>query len=125
MNREKDQLEIVSNNGRTGHPLALGLLAGAAVGLGLGMLLAPRKGAELRHAVAVRAGRIKDSAATGYRRSKDTAGHYAHRGHDAYSAARNTITHSAQETGRYVRDVAHAVTRKAHRDATESRLVTS
>jgi gas vesicle protein len=109
---------MVTHDARhNGHPLALGLLAGAAVGVSLGMLLAPRKGAELRHELATRCNHLAGATSKGYRRAKDTAGHYAHRGQDAYHVARVRIGQSAQETRRYIRDVADAVTRKARRQA--------
>lgn len=80
-----------------GHPVAIGLLTGAAVGVGLGLLFAPRKGSEVRHQLA------------------DRAKHVASSGHDAYCACRDAVSHGAQRTGRYVRDLADTVARKAHR----------
>jgi len=46
---------------------ALGLLAGAAIGVGLGMLFAPKEGAELRRDLAKRA---RTAVATGIREAR-------------------------------------------------------
>jgi gas vesicle protein len=94
--KERTQMDSLDDGGG-GHPVALGLLAGAAVGVGLGLLLAPRKGSEVRHQLA------------------DRAKHVASSGHDAYCACRDAVSHGAQRTGRYVRDLADTVTRKAHK----------
>ena len=82
------------------HPLATGLIAGAAVGVGVGLLLAPRRGSETRTQLKGHVNRYADGISKGYRTTRDK------------------VTHGARETGRYVRDVADAVTRKArHADA--------
>jgi gas vesicle protein len=80
-----------------GHPLAIGFLAGAAVGEGLGLLLAPKKGSDVRHELA------------------DRAKHVGSMGHDAYCRCRDTVSHGAQRTGRYMRDVAGTMKRKMGR----------
>jgi gas vesicle protein len=95
MAEELEQIEMVPHNGRD-HRLAKGFIAGVTIGIGLGMLLAPRRGAELR------------------RQIKDTSGHWAHRGHDVYLVCRDKIAHGARETRRYAREVADAVTQKSH-----------
>jgi gas vesicle protein len=86
MQSERDQLEIVSQHGRSGHPLAVGLLTGAAFGIGLGMLLAPRRGSELRRTVARQAGRVIDAAGAVSGRARSVIGK-AQRGRNAESAA--------------------------------------
>lgn len=119
MSEKKERIELVTDeDDHRGHPLAVGLITGAAIGVGVGMLCAPRKGSELRHQVA-------DTASKGYHRAKDTAGHYAHRGHDAYVVCKDKIAHGAQATGRYVREVSDAVTRKTHREAPGREQVTA
>jgi gas vesicle protein len=96
-NRE-DEVQLVADRIEDrGHPLAIGLLAGAAVGVGLGLLFAPRKGSEVRHQLA------------------DRAKHVASSSHDAYGVCRDAVRESARRTGRQVRDLADTVTRKARR----------
>ena len=119
MSEKKERIDLTEDeHDHKGHPLALGLITGAAVGVGIGMLCAPRKGSELRHQVA-------DSASKGYSRARETAGHYAHRSHDAYVVCRDKIAHGAEATGRYVREVSDAVTRKTHNDAPAREQVTA
>jgi gas vesicle protein len=103
-----------------GHPLALGLLAGTAVGVGLGLLIAPRKGSETRRQVGEHLSHAKEACATGLHRAKDTADDLAHRGRHAYDATRELVVNGAHETRRYVRDVADAVTMKSRRHHEDS-----
>src|SRR5262245_6385900 len=97
------------------HPFAFGLLAGAALGVGAGLLLAPTKGAEARRQVGRQLTQMKGACASGYSRAKDTAGDWAHKGREAYGSSRKFVTRGARETGRYMREVADAVTMKARR----------
>ena len=99
------------------HPLATGLLAGAAVGVGLGMLLAPRRGSETRTLLRGHANRYKDGIAKGYKRASHSVNGWAERGQGVYKNTRDKVTQGAKETGRYVRDVADAVTRRAHQQS--------
>jgi gas vesicle protein len=98
MSRSEHQITRLSHHeDEGGHPLAIGFLAGAAVGAGLGLLLAPSKGSEVRHQLA------------------DRAKHVGAIGHDAYCRCRDTVSHGAQRTGRYVRDLAGTVRKKVAR----------
>ncbi|HUF24894.1 MAG TPA: YtxH domain-containing protein [Vicinamibacterales bacterium] len=49
-----------------GGAFVMGLIAGAVLGAGLGMLLAPKPGSELRHQLGDQATRLRDRAAEGY-----------------------------------------------------------
>jgi gas vesicle protein len=115
MKDASERIEIQHEHGAGEHRLAIGVLAGAALGVGVGLLVAPRKGSELRNQVRVQATHIADSASAGYYRAKDATGHYAHRGHDAYCACRDKVAHAAHESLRYVREVSDAVTMKSRR----------
>ena len=118
MSDASERIEMVQHEhigGDHNHRLAIGVLAGAALGVGVGLLIAPRKGSELRKQVRVQATHVANSAATGYHRAKDTTDRYAHRGHDAYCSCRDKIAHAAHETRRYVREVTDAVTMKSHK----------
>src|SRR5262249_51402315 len=99
-----------------GHPFAIGLLAGAAVGVGVGLLVAPRKGAEMRKQVGDQWSHARDACATGLHRAKATAGDLAHRGREADDAPGKFVVNGEHETRRYVREVTDAVTMKSRRD---------
>ena len=71
----------------SGGAFLMGLIAGAVLGAGIGMLLAPKAGSELRSQLGDQASRLRDRAAEGYsaasskvadmynRRSAGTAGY--------------------------------------------------
>ncbi len=107
MSDEVKQIEVATTHEDHGfrHPYAL-LLAGTAIGVGLGLLIAPHKGSETRKQVADGFTRVKSSCASGLHKAKDVAGDWAHKGGDAYNSTKG-----------YVREVSEAVTRKAHRQA--------
>ena len=116
MSDEKRPIETITYDDHRGdHRFAFGLLAGAAVGVGVGLLVAPTKGAEARRQVGNQLTHMKTACATGFTRAKGTAGDLAHRGRDVYGSTRNFVAHRAKETQRYVRDVADAVTMKTRR----------
>ncbi len=98
----------------------MGLLAGAVLGAGLGLLFAPRAGAKLRKQLFEQAGALADQAHTGYRKvaedagqwaeqGKEAAGEWAERGKDMYGKARDTVSRGADEAEKYARDTADAV----------------
>lgn len=115
MTDASERIEVRHEHAAGEHRLAIGVLAGAALGVGVGLLVAPRKGSELRNQVRVQATHIADSASAGYYRAKDTTGHYAHRGHDVYCACRDKVAHAAHQSLRYVREVSDAVTMKSRK----------
>jgi gas vesicle protein len=115
MSDEKHQIEVAPDDDHKGqHPFALGVLTGAAVGVGIGLLFAPRTGAQMRKDVGNQWTHVKGSCTTGYHRAKDTASDWAQRGRRAYDTTREKVVHSAHETRVYVREVSNAVTRKSH-----------
>lgn len=61
---EYDRFDDEAGGG--GGAFVMGLIAGAVLGAGLGMLLAPKAGSELRHDLGDRATRLRDRAAEGY-----------------------------------------------------------
>jgi len=105
------------------HPLATGLLAGAAVGLGVGMLFAPQRGSETRTQLRGQVGRYAGGIRKGYRRASTSVGDWTHRGKGIYATTRDKVTHGAKQTGQYVREVADAVTRKARQSDAPVRRV--
>jgi gas vesicle protein len=102
---------------RSEHPLAMGIVAGTAVGACLALLFAPRRGRETRKRVGEGVNHVVNSTSSGYRRAKGFVGHCANRGKGAYVATRDRVVKGAHGTSQYVRDVANAVTMKAHRES--------
>ena len=118
MSDEKHRIEEALDEGHRGkHPFAVGVLTGAAVGVGIGLLFAPRTGAQMRKDVGNQLTHAKDSCATGYHKAKDVAGEWAERGRRAYGTTREKVVHGAHETRLYVREVSDAVTLKSRRQA--------
>ena len=72
----------------SGGGFIMGLLAGVALGAGLGMLLAPKAGTELRGQVADQAQKFGTGASEQYRRASKSATGWAERGRDMVNQAR-------------------------------------
>jgi gas vesicle protein len=94
-----------------GGSFLIGLLTGTVVGVGLGMLLAPKAGSELRNQLSDQAGTLANQAQEGYRRAtesagqlaekgKEAAGEWAERGKDLFGKAREAASRSADEAQR-------------------------
>ena len=114
----RDVFDRCSN--RDGGIFVVGLLAGAALGVGLGMLFAPKSGSALRSQLSTHAGSLANQARRGYRRAandmqewteqgKQAAGDLTDRGKDLYGEAREAVSRGAEEAQKYVRDAADAV----------------
>ena len=87
-----------------GGSFVMGLLTGTVLGAGLGMLFAPKAGAELRSKLTDQAGNIANTASEGYRRASESAGQWAERGRDIYNKASEAVAKGADEAQQYVRD---------------------
>ena len=103
-----------------GGSFLMGLLTGTALGVGLGMLFAPRAGSELRDQLSEQAGALANQAQDGYRKAtqnagqwaekgKETAGEWAERGKDMYGKVREAVSRGAEEAQKSVRDAAGTV----------------
>jgi gas vesicle protein len=108
------------DNGEGGRGFVLGLLTGTVLGVGLGMLFAPKAGSELRGQLSDQAGALANQAQEGYRKAtqnaghwaekgKETAGEWAERGKDLYGKAREAISRGAEEAQRSAHDAAGTV----------------
>jgi gas vesicle protein len=75
----------------------MGLLAGTVLGAGLGMLLAPKAGADLRGQIGQQARDFGNKASEQYRRASETASGWAERGRDIVNQAREAVSHGAEE----------------------------
>jgi gas vesicle protein len=79
----------------------MGLLTGTVLGAGLGMLLAPKAGSELRGQIGEQARNLANTASEQYRRASEQAGGWAERGREAVSQAREAIGRGAEEARGY------------------------
>jgi gas vesicle protein len=109
------------DNSDGGGSFMMGLLTGTVVGVGLGMLLAPKAGSELRNQLSDQAGALANQAQEGYRKAtesagqwaekgKQVAGEWADRGKDVYGKAREAVSRGAEEARQHVRDVEGTMT---------------
>jgi hypothetical protein len=73
-----------------GGSFLMGLLAGTVLGAGLGMLFAPRPGAELRTQLTEQAGKLRDTAGGAYSQGTDRVTQMVDRGREAYDRARTS-----------------------------------
>jgi gas vesicle protein len=77
----------------------MGLLAGTVLGAGLGMLFAPKAGADLRNQLSEQAGRLRNTAANTYGQASEKVTQMVERGRDAYDRARTTAQRAAESLG--------------------------
>jgi|SRR5688572_20237868 len=84
-----------------GSGFVMGLLAGTVLGAGLGMLLAPKAGSELRGAIGEQARNIGNKASEQYRRASDSATGWAEKGREFVSQARDAVAKGAEEARGY------------------------
>ena len=73
-----------------GGSFLMGLLAGTVLGAGLGMLFAPKAGAELRNQVSEQAGRLRTTANDAYSQATEKVSQMVDRGREAYDRARTS-----------------------------------
>lgn len=89
------------DNGGSGNGFMMGLLAGTVLGAGLGMLLAPKAGSELRGAIGDQARNLGTKASEQYRRASDSAATWAEKGKEFVNQAREAVSRGADETRGY------------------------
>ena len=77
----------------------MGLLAGTVLGAGLGMLFAPKAGADLRNQLTEQAGRLRNTATNTYGQASEKVTQIVERGRDAYDRARTTAQRAAESLG--------------------------
>ena len=73
-----------------GGSFLMGLLAGTVLGAGLGMLFAPKAGADLRNQVSEQAGRLRTTANDAYSQASEKVSQMVDRGREAYDRARTS-----------------------------------
>ncbi len=78
-----------------GGSFLMGLLAGTVLGAGLGMLFAPKAGAELRSQLgtqlADQTGKLREVADQSYQQATEKVSQIVDRGRDAYDRARTSV----------------------------------
>jgi gas vesicle protein len=84
-----------------GGSFLMGLLAGTVLGAGLGMLFAPKAGAELRSQLgtqlADQTGKLRDAADPYYQQASEKVGQMVDKGKDAYDRARSSVSNMAAQ----------------------------
>ena len=85
----------------SGGGFMMGLLTGTVLGAGLGMLLAPKAGNELRGAIGEQARNLGNKASEQYRRASESAGTWAEKGRDLVDRAREAVSRGAEESRGY------------------------
>jgi len=108
-NRYEGVDHMQHDDGMQGGGFMLGLLAGAVIGTGLGMLFAPKPGAELRNTLSEQANDLASNASKQYRKAAATANQYAERGRDLYNTAREVVNRGADQAEQYARDATENV----------------
>ena|SRR5438874_13786359 len=95
-----DRYDNESSGGGAG--FMMGLLTGTVLGAGLGMLLAPKAGSDLRGAIGEQARNWGNTASEQYKRASETAGQWADRGREFVDKARDAVSRGADEARSYV-----------------------
>jgi gas vesicle protein len=95
-----------SSAGAPGLAFALGVLSGAAIGVALGMLFAPKEGAALRQDIARRARDLRDDAGERLNHVTEAAEDLVERGRDVTDRARTAVSAGIREARRYGAGVA-------------------
>ena len=95
-----DSFDRYDNEGQ-GNGFMMGLLTGAVLGAGIGMLLAPKAGNELRGNLGEQARNLGNMASEQYRRASQTAGGWAERGREFVDKAKDAVQRGADEARTY------------------------
>jgi gas vesicle protein len=96
-----DSFDRYDNEGSGGGGFMMGLLTGTVLGAGLGMLLAPKAGSELRGAIGEQARNWSNVASEQYKHARETAGTWAERGKEMVDKARDAVQRGADEARNY------------------------
>lgn len=104
-----------------GGSFLLGLLAGAVLGAGVGLLFAPRPGSETRRRVQEQARNFGDTASQAYGQASEKFTDLAGRGRETYDRARQSVQRGVDEARRYAGDAADTAGRYAQDAAKTAR----
>jgi gas vesicle protein len=91
-----------------GHSFLIGVLAGATVGVGLGLLFAPRAGSELRRQVGGLSTSVRESASRRYRQARnrvdEAVAEVTESGEEVRGTVWNAVARGAQKVEAYATD---------------------
>jgi gas vesicle protein len=90
--------------GSAGSGFVMGLLTGTVLGAGLGMLLAPKSGSELRNQLSDTASSAGRAASEQYRKASEAASHLAGKGRELYGKVKGAAGRGAEEARQYAAD---------------------
>jgi gas vesicle protein len=90
---EYDRIEREEGGGS----FLMGLLAGTVLGAGLGMLFAPKAGAELRSQLVDQTGKLREKADQSYQQATEKVSQIVDRGREAYDKARSSVSNMAAQ----------------------------
>src|SRR5512138_168723 len=96
-----DSFDRYDNEGSGGGGFMMGLLTGTVLGAGLGMLLAPKAGAELRGQLGEQARNLGNAASEQYRKASESASGWAEKGREFVNQARDAVSRGAEEARGY------------------------
>jgi gas vesicle protein len=85
----------------SGAGFMMGLLTGTVLGAGLGMLLAPKAGSELRGAIGEQARNFGSKAQEQYKRATESASGWAEKGREFVDKTREVVARGAEEAREY------------------------
>lgn len=95
-----DSYDRYDNEGGGGG-FMMGLLTGTVLGAGLGMLLAPKAGSELRGVIGEQARHLGTVANEQYKKASENANGWAERGREFVDKAREAVVRGADEARGY------------------------
>jgi gas vesicle protein len=95
-----DSYDRYDNEGSAGG-FMMGLLTGTVLGAGLGMLLAPKAGSELRGSLGEQARHLSNVANEQYRRASESTTGWAEKGREFVDKARDAVSRGAEEARGY------------------------
>lgn len=93
------------NGSNTALGFTIGLVAGAVLGVGLALLLAPKEGEALRRELGERVKKLKDDAMDTYRQAADVAAEWAEEGADVAERVRTAANDGLREVRRHAAGV--------------------
>src|SRR5438132_3243379 len=96
-NTMADSFDRYDNESSGGGGFVMGLITGTVLGAGLGMLLAPKAGAELRGALGEQAKNLGNMAADQYRKAGEAATEWADKSREMVDRARDAVSRGADE----------------------------